>query len=184
MTYLHNVLFSSRSFSFSPAAPFFRFHFLSSFFSPSSPFLSHSQIPYREIRRVSQPSGAFSCLERALSSMKWEVDAQVCVRVCACVLARVPACETCKTLIRQLFCIDAPALLRFAESFRYTAARPSTGVDIHCRSSGSGATISFHRSQVLSPQAGGASALSSRLILKYFTEKLKEFPSSLVSSQV
>ena len=121
-------------------------------------YRSAQQLPfrraYRETRRASQLSGAFSDSERALSSMKWEMDAQACVRVCACVRARVPVCGTGMTLIRRLFWIDAPALLHFAELFRYTDARPSNVADIRCRSSGSGATISIHRPHVLSHQAG------------------------------
>ena len=119
---------------------------------------SAQQLPprraYRETRRASQLSGAFSDSERALSSMKWEMDAQACVHVCACVCARVPVCGTGMTQIRRLFWLGAPAFLHFAELFRHADARPSTAADKHCRPSGSGATISLYRPQAFFHQAG------------------------------
>ena len=49
------------------------------------------------------------------------MDAQACVRVCACVRARVHVCGTGMTQIRRLFWLGVSVLLLLAELFLHAA---------------------------------------------------------------
>ena len=70
-----------------------------------------------EIRTVLRLSGASSELERTLSSVRWDMDAHVCLRVHACVgrSSGTLVCLTLHDLLTQRF-VQPPVLLLFSRS--------------------------------------------------------------------
>ena len=122
---------------------------------------------YTGIRRASHLSGAFSESERTLPSVRWDMDAQACLRACACA-RRSSAMLVCISLhdipIQTFFhelgddlnstafcCRSAGSSALPLLSSRPTYARLLTGEEIYCRSSDSGATISLYWAPGLSP---------------------------------